>query len=109
VAATTADLARRLAVLRDCVGRECRQEPALSVLVRRTCPEARVEVEVGGRDVGAVSGARFLVDGLPVSTDVEMPYQLDLPIGQKQVQLRVHIVLADGREATRDRTLAACP
>jgi len=38
-----------------------------------------------------------------------MPYQLDLPIGQKQVQLRVHIVLADGREATRDRTLAACP
>ncbi len=108
--ATRDELAARLAVLRDCVGEECRKGAAVGIAVRRegTCPDATADVEVGGADADEVRSARFVLDREYLVTDTEAPYALRVPLATSPSQLRVRVVLTDGRQLTRDRTLEGC-
>jgi arylsulfatase A-like enzyme len=106
-AATKADLMRRLAALAECSGDGCRREPSLSLAVG-VVSHCRVEILLGGKDVGEVSRVRFSVDGNGVSTDRRAPYVVSRRLGSRSALLRAHAVLTDGRELTRDQRLSAC-
>jgi arylsulfatase A-like enzyme len=109
-AAARRDLARRLAGLRGCAGAACREGAALLLAVRprRGCANGKAVVELRGPDAGRVARVRFLVGGRELLSDTSAPYRDAVPLGTKPTALRLHAVLVDGREVTRDRTLPAC-
>jgi arylsulfatase A-like enzyme len=109
-AATRQDLARRLDALRRCAGAVCRQGLALLLTVRPrvSCPGRSAEAILRGPDVDRVARVRFLVNGHEVASDASAPYRATLALGSQRAVLRLHTVLLDGREVTRDRTLRSC-
>ena len=109
-AATRRDLAGRLDALRRCAGATCRQGAALDITVRPRagCPDRRVDIELRGPDVRRVARVVFLAGGREVASDSSAPFRSTLSLGATRSSLRVHAVLVDGREVTRDRTLRGC-
>ncbi len=106
-----AELRQRLKALEGCVADECLRGPELDVTmtVQGDCPEAQADIELAGSDAPSVDHVRFLVRGKVVATDRSAPYGVVRPLGPTFSRLRVHAVLTDGREVTRDRALPACP
>ncbi len=108
--AIQAELAARLAALRNCAGLTCRELPPLALKLNRTdgCiegaritgvaePEVRsVTYEAGGRAMATVGAAPF---NHPLSSS---------EIGPGLVRIRALITLADGREQTIDKLVRAC-
>lgn len=104
------DLARRLARLRDCAGKICRQGPALSASVRVQggCPGALVTIQLRGDDAAAVLRVDFVVGARRVAGDRRAPFRVVLRLPKRPSPLRLHAFLYDGREVTKDRMLPAC-
>ena len=105
-----AELRRRLEVLERCAADECRRGPDLGVAldVQGGCPDAEAAIDLTGSDVAEVDQVWFLIRGKVVATDRSSPFELVRPLGSTSSRLRTHVVLADGRELTKDRTLPAC-
>ena len=105
-----AELARRLALLRDCAGASCRLAPALDVSLTPsgTCTHTAT---VGGADQRFVSFVDFLVNRRGVARDATPPFQ-DTVTGtatsSAQMRLRAVVTMQDGRRLTIDRTFAGC-
>jgi arylsulfatase A-like enzyme len=102
-------LRSRLEALSTCRGAGCRREPDLSLAVETTgaCPEAQATVALAGADVAAVTQAQLSLPGEVVAL-TSAPWQIVRPLGPTAALLRAHLVLADGRELTRDVQLPAC-
>jgi arylsulfatase A-like enzyme len=103
------ELARRLAVLRDCAGPSCRVGPALELSVGGAGGCVRF-VRVIGADERLVAYVDFLVNGRGVGRDEAAPFELSVapPIAAGPTALRVVAVLHDGRRVTLDRNVDVC-
>ena len=115
------DLARRLRLLRNCVGRGCQKAPGLRLGVRsagrrvepgRCARGDDLRLRLAGRDRERVTGAEVFVGGRkiarvaggPISKRIRRPR---VRPGRRYV-LRVQAELRDGRIYTLDRRLRAC-
>ncbi len=110
-------LAAELARLRSCGGQSCLTTPALhlDLSMRRRpdgCLRRPVHGVVAGEDVGAVSQARFLVNGQLVGKDGSRPFERTLPYALLASRVEAHVravaLLTDGRRMTMDRSITAC-
>jgi N-acetylglucosamine-6-sulfatase len=114
------DLAKRLRLLKRCVGRGCRKRPALKLMLRSagrpvrtgTCPPGDLRVRLTGRDRRRVVRADAFVNrrriarvsSPPISKRVRRPR-----VRRGRAYLfRVRAELRDGRLYTLDRRLRAC-
>jgi N-acetylglucosamine-6-sulfatase len=106
-AGVEAELARRLAALRDCAGASCRIEPELQLTleVAGTCVSS---VRITGVDEPYVAYVDFLVNGRGVRRDESAPFDLSLTGIAGETRLRAIVTMSDGRRMTLDRTVAAC-
>lgn len=105
--AVEAELARRLAALRDCSGAACTTGPALQLALSgsTTCTRS---VRLAGTDERQVAYVDFLVNRRGALRDEAAPFELTLSAGSGAVGLRVVAELQDGRRFTIDRRLEAC-
>ncbi len=110
LAAVRDELARRLERLRRCAGSSCRVGPALSLSARvqGSCPRLLVQASLAGADAGWVRRVTFLVGERRVAVDGRPPFRVLTRLPAEATSVRVHAVLADGREVTRDRRLTGC-
>jgi arylsulfatase A-like enzyme len=110
-AALRAELARRLQRLARCAGASCRLGPALTLRLRLRgdCFRPLVEASIGGSDTEAVRRVAFFLAGRRVGVDGRPPFRLVTRLPAGAPALRAHILLADGREVSRDRLPPACP
>jgi arylsulfatase A-like enzyme len=126
-ASIMAELARRLANLRTCVGESCRRGPriALSLIYRSgryrggrrlRCADSNVGARLVGEDTGLVSRVNFLVDGRLIARDDARPFGRIIPRRRMRTNqskppslIRAYITLSDGRNITYDRVLRVCP
>jgi hypothetical protein len=108
--AVRADLARRLAALHSCAGASCRRGPALRATARidGVCPALTAEMTLRGADIGRVTEVRFLAGERLLATDKTLPYSAIVQLRPRPSFVRVHSVLDDGRELTRDLRLRGC-
>lgn len=108
--AVEAELARRLASLRDCAGASCRVAPALDLAVEATGACSHT-VRLGGADVGFVSFIDFLVNRRGVARDQTPPFEAtlaDASAAGSETALRAVVSMQDGRRFTIDRRYASC-
>jgi arylsulfatase A-like enzyme len=103
-----AELARRLAALRDCVGLGCSRGPELELTTsgEPTCVRA---VHLVGLDVDFVEAAVFVVAGNPLVFDELAPYEHAFAPGEGAVRVRATVFMRDGRLLTLDRSVQVCP
>ena len=73
-----AELARRLALLRICLGTNCRQAPRLQLRLAAVTGRS-VRAGVIGRDLSWVTRTRFYVAGKQVAADARTPFSVTLP------------------------------
>jgi N-acetylglucosamine-6-sulfatase len=105
-----AELARRLALLRDCAGASCRVAPELDVSLAPTATCAHTAT-VSGPDVRFVSFVDFLVNRRGVGRDEAPPFEETVTgtaTSSAQARLRAVVTMQDGRRFTLDRTFAPC-
>ena len=117
-ARTQADLARRLAQLRGCAGRACRQGPELALRGRfqrgrgpRSCRHSRVLVTVGGPSVRRISNTGFYLDGHLLKRDWRAPFAAVVPkrlVRPDGSLLEALVTLTDSRRQTLPRHIAGC-
>jgi N-acetylglucosamine-6-sulfatase len=108
--AVQAELARRLAALRDCAGASCAVGPALQLAFGISGGCART-VGVAGADERSLAYTDFLVNGRGILRDDTPPFETTLSAAVGAVglvSLRVLAVLHDGRRVTLDRRINAC-
>jgi N-acetylglucosamine-6-sulfatase len=110
-----ADLAQRLARLRGCSGRVCRQGPELRLAARsqgpRTCRRSRVLVVVRGGSARRISTAAFYLDGRLVKRDRRSPFSAVVPRRLARPEgstLEVLVTLRDSRRQTLLRRITGC-
>jgi N-acetylglucosamine-6-sulfatase len=113
-----ANLAARLARLRQCVGAVCRHQPQLSLRTRvqhrrgtRGCRSSRVLYAVGGPSGGRISSVVFYIDGHLLKRDRRRPFtalvpkRLAKPTGSLVEAL---ITLSDSRRQTLGHRITGC-
>ena len=105
-----AELARRLALLRDCAGESCRLAPSLelSLTPTATCEHTAA---VSGTDAQFVSYVDFVVNRRGLARDQTAPFEQPIvgsASSSAQTRLRAVVVMQDGRRFTIDRTFATC-
>ena len=108
--AVEAELARRLAALRDCGGAACTVGPALQLTLAGSSACAR-SVRVTGSDERQVAYVDFLLNGRGIHRVTAAPFELTLSSASGAVgpvALRVVAELHDGRRLTIDRRVDAC-
>ncbi len=108
--AVQAELARRLAALRDCAGGACAVGPELQLAFSGSTTCAR-SVRVAGADEPFVAYTDFVVNGRGILRDESPPFEATLSpsiSAAGSVALRVLAVLNDGRRVTLDRRVEAC-
>lgn len=103
--AVRAELARRLATLRDCAGAPCRAGPSLELSLR--CSGSAVRARLGGADTQAVGSVEFLVSGRKIASDDRAPFEQSF-VAARGATVRAVAVLTDGRRVTRDRRATGC-
>jgi arylsulfatase A-like enzyme len=103
-----AELARRLATLRNCVGLECTRGPELELvtIAEATCVRA---VHVTGPDAHFVEAVVFIVAGNPLVFDEQAPFEHVLAPAEGPVRVRALVFFRDGRLMTLDRSVQVCP
>ena len=102
-----AELARRLALLRICLGTNCRQAPRLQLRLAAVTGRS-VRAGVTGRDLSWVTRTRFYVAGKLVAADARAPFSVTLPgplFGGPIATIRVHVRTLDGRGVTMTRKI----
>jgi hypothetical protein len=102
------ELARRLAILRICLGTNCRQAPRLQLRLALVNGRA-VRAGVTGRDLGWVTATRYFVAGKQVAADARTPFRVVLPsqlFGGQIATVRVHVRTLDGRGVTMTRKIS---
>jgi len=110
------ELAVRLASLRRCVGSSCRVGPRLRLRLNSTAPAVcrrrRIVAALRGPDTTWLRRVDVLIGGRIVAHSSKAPFTVPLTrvlLGKRSaVKVRGLAVLADGREATYDRTVPAC-
>jgi N-acetylglucosamine-6-sulfatase len=108
--AVEAELARRLAALRDCAGAACTAGPVLQLTLSGSTACVR-SIRLTGTDERQVGYVDFLVNGRGVLRDDTAPFDLTLSASSGaagSVALRVVAEMHDGRRLTLDRRLEAC-
>jgi hypothetical protein len=115
---TQTNLARRLARLRGCAGRACRQGPELALRGRfkrgrgpRSCRHSRVVVTVGGPSVRRISSTGFYLDGHLLKRDWRAPFTAVVPkrlVRPDGSLLEALVTLTDSRRMTLPRHIAGC-
>jgi arylsulfatase A-like enzyme len=113
-AALQAELARRLALLRDCKGAGCTLPPAAVFTVRSPlgsggCLRGPLALRVSG----ARSSTRvtFTIGGQPVGTGSRTPFRAVVPrdrLTRGAIRLRARISTTGDQLVTRDRTATVC-
>jgi len=110
-----ANLAARLARLRQCKGAVCRRGPQLSlgtrVLRRGTCRSSRVFARVGGPSLRRVSNTVFYLDGHLLRRDRRAPFTAFVPKRLAKPDgslLEALITLTDSRRHTLGHRIAGC-
>ena len=109
-----AELARRLALLRDCKGAGCTRPPDAVFTVRSPqgsggCLRGPLALRVKA----ATSGTRatFTIGGRPVGTDSRTPLRAVVPrdrLTRGPIRLRARISTTGDQLVTRDLTVRAC-
>ncbi|MFN2472166.1 MAG: sulfatase [Gaiellaceae bacterium] len=112
-AAIGADLARRLAVLRRCIGAACRRLPSLALRTTPTarCVGSRLTLSVGGSETASIGYVDFLINGRRVARDRRAPYRVVLParrLPRPSARIRARFVLSLGDVLTLDRRVRRC-
>jgi arylsulfatase A-like enzyme len=110
-----ANLAARLARLRQCKGAVCRRGPQLSlgtrVQRRSTCRSSRVFARVGGPSLRRVSNTVFYLDGHLLKRDRRAPFTTFVPKRLAKPDgslLEALITLTDSRRHTLGRHIVGC-
>jgi N-acetylglucosamine-6-sulfatase len=110
-----ANLAARLARLRQCKGAVCRRGPQLSlgtrVQRRGTCRSSRVFARVGGPSLRRVSNTVFYLDGHLLKRDRRAPFTTLVPKRLAKPDgsvLEALITLTDSRRHTLGRHIVGC-
>jgi N-acetylglucosamine-6-sulfatase len=116
--ATKANLANRLARLRQCKGSVCRRGPQLSLGRRlqhprgtRDCRSARMLYRVGGPSSGRIGNVRFYIDGHLLKSDRRRPFTALVPkrLAKPNGSLvEAVITLTDSRRQTLGHRLVGC-
>jgi arylsulfatase A-like enzyme len=108
-----ADLAQKLAALRLCHGRYCRQPPqlnlALDLLKGPDCRRSRVQALVNGPDKRRVERVALYVDGRRVLRDGRGSFPRAVVKAGSASAIRLTVVLRDGRAVTLDGRYRGCP
>jgi hypothetical protein len=113
-AAVRAELARRLAELRDCAGVVCRRGPAVELhLAEGTrCIGSDAVAKIAGADVRLVSYVDYLVGDQRVARAEAAPFVAALSrelFGRSgTATVRARVALDDGRAVTLDRAAPLC-
>jgi N-acetylglucosamine-6-sulfatase len=110
-----ANLAARLARLRQCKGAVCRRGPQLSLRTRvqrrSTCRSSRVAARVGGPSAGRVSNVVFYLDGHLLKRDRRAPFTAFVPKRLAKPDgslLEALTTLTDSRRHTLGRHIVGC-
>jgi hypothetical protein len=110
-----ANLAARLARLRQCKGAVCRRGPQLSlgtrVQRRARCRSSRVFARVGGPSLRRVSNTVFYLDGHLLKRDRRAPFKVFVPKRFAKPAgslLEALTTLTDSRRQTLTRHIAGC-
>jgi N-acetylglucosamine-6-sulfatase len=107
-----AQLAARLAALRDCAGDGCRTKPRLKLKVKERggCARRGARARIKGRDAPRLGEVSFTVDGRRDGSDGGAPFSEKL--GQlkpgKKSEVRASAEMSDGRRITLDEKVRAC-
>jgi N-acetylglucosamine-6-sulfatase len=107
-----AQLATRLAALRDCAGDGCRTKPKLKLKLEKHggCAPRGAKARIKGSDAKRLGNASFEVDGKDVGSDGSKPFKEKLgklKRGRKS-KVRATAELTDGRRITLDKKVRAC-
>ena len=107
-----AQLAARLAALRDCAGSGCRTKPRLKLKVRkrRGCVPRPARVRIKGPDAGRVGRVTFKVGGRSAGKDGSRPFRKKLGRLKrgKRTTIRATAEMLDGRRVDLERRVRAC-
>jgi N-acetylglucosamine-6-sulfatase len=113
-----ANLAARLARLRQCKGSACRKGPQLGLATKlqhrrgtRSCRTSRVLYRVGGPSSRKISNVRFYIDGHLLKTDRRRPFTALVPKRFAKPDgslVEAAITLADSRRMTLGHKLIGC-
>jgi N-acetylglucosamine-6-sulfatase len=111
-ASLKAQLAARLAALRDCAGDGCRTKPRLKLKVekRQGCAPRGTHAKVKGRDAKRLGDVVFTVDGRSDGSDGKTPFSEKLgklKPGHKS-KVRATAEMLDGRRLTLDKKVRVC-
>ncbi len=107
-----AQLAARLAALRDCAGDSCRTKPKLKLEIEKKggCVPRPARARVKGRDAKLLGNVSFTVDGRGAGSDGSKPFKEKLgklKRGRKS-EVRATAELTDGRRITLDKRVSSC-
>ena len=111
-ASLRAQLAARLAALRDCAGDSCRTKPKLKLKIKKKggCAPRPARARIKGRDTKILGDVSFTVDGKSAGSDGSKPFKEKLgklKRGRKS-KVRATAEMTDGRRITLDKKVRAC-
>jgi N-acetylglucosamine-6-sulfatase len=116
-ATVRAALARRLAVVRNCAGDECRLAPEVRIKLRgrhgpRGCWRRPIRARIKNSDTSNIVLTQYFLNGKAVGNDRKRPFQRKLPgrrLRNKRIsKARVLVTLLDGRRVTIYKNVRAC-
>jgi len=107
-----AQLAGRLAALRDCAGKGCRTKPQLKLKIQKQggCARRGTAARIKGGDATLLDEVSFEVDGKDDGSDGSKPFKEKLGKLKrgKKSEVRATAELIDGRRMTLDKKVKAC-
>jgi N-acetylglucosamine-6-sulfatase len=114
--ATKNELARRLAILRNCAGDVCRRGPQLRLALRYRrgragCVRSNVRLRVGGSAASRISSVVFYRGTRAIKRDARGPYAAVIRrgrLGRRATLVRALVTLKDSRSASLERALRRC-
>ena len=107
-----AQLAARLAALRNCAGDSCRTKPQLRLKVKKKggCAPRPARARIKGRDAKRLGKVSFEVDGKRAGEDSGKPFKEKLGKLKRGRRSKVRAIaeMSDGRRMTLDKKVRAC-